>query len=345
MTSKEKYLIKSWLVANLHKINTNYAAYVQIYNSHTGRIKLKNRKIKKITSNLINFVHHLLNLWVRRSELSHEHYYVQNSTHFQTIYRNYEIVREYCVQMKGFSNYIQNEADLMVGWKNNFVQFAKLWIIETQSYLQTGNNCIYALGADRTKYQKNTKGRCYDWRINIKKNIRKLLFEDCYDIDIAAAHPNIFYYDVLMGARNHPNMDMMIHQPAKFLNKITKSNIHHFEIKYSNETPQKKAKQFRSRLFYPMKDGQLKRLNRTGCKWYDDLGEFIFQVYKMRNIKNPEDILTGLERKYIDGFINKINKNDVLLLCHDGFINKTDIQTDINKWNQKNNIKFKQFKL
>lgn len=342
MNPLEKALIRSWLVAHKDKINTNYLAYVKLYNTSLSRIPIKQRSITKITNNLIKFVHHLLNLWIRRSDLNYENYYVQHSDSFQRIYRNYEIIREYCLHKKGYSNHLLHEADHLIGWKQPFVDFAMLWVEQTQSYKVTGPNCRYALGDDRTKYQKNTPGRCYDWRINIKKDIRSKIFKDCYDIDMVSAHPNIYWTHIKNQKSNNPDFNMMIHQPNLFLNKIIRSKIHHIEITYNDETPLKKAKQFRSRLFYPMKNGVLTPLRNTGCRWYDTLATEIYNGYEDNNITNPEAYLTLLERKYMDTFISKINSKNVLLLCHDGFINATDLNQEITKWNSKNSIKFKQ---
>lgn len=355
MKLKEKRIIEKWLRNNLEAINRNYEVYVLEHNRRDNRRQLKVKSIKKITPNVIEFVHHLLELWLKRSWLNYDNPYIQNQPQFQKIYRNFEIIREYCVKMKGYNNYMQNQADKMIGWKQPLEELGMEWI-KTQTYYVNGKvnrDCRYVLGADRSNYKTaSEESRSFDATVNTEKRIKNIIFEGCYDIDMVAAHPNIFalhvipmewQYDLHL---HQPDMALMIDNPEAFLQKIIDSDIKHYEIDRDQTlTPRQKAKMLRSRLFNPQKEGELSPLPNLNCQWYNELAQWIHNVYLNASISNPNRVLVKWERHYIDTFLERVETASVLLLEHDGFKSTESFEKEIEEWNSENFVKFKITKL
>jgi hypothetical protein len=80
-----------------------------------------------------------------------------------------------------------------------------------------------------------------------------------------------------------------------------------------------KAKQMRSRLFCAPLD---KALRKTGCKWYDKLGEWIRSELMMAGVTDAHKYFTDLEQQVMRLAINIVGRDNVKLRMHDGFISK-----------------------
>jgi len=258
----------------------------------------------------------------------------------QALTRDYAIIRDSVCIMKGYHNKEAGLCDLIIGWTAAFSD-AMLPILKEEFALRLSKNStdaedlsLYVVikdygnryqhnitafpGADAMNYTKSDKThRLHHPDQNIPKDMKRLLFKGCTDYDIQACFPNIYKKNVLGGKEFGP-IDLMINRPDEFLNMIIEDDAFTHLLRIDTvKSPRQKAKIMRSRLFHPPATG---KLPRTGCEWYDELGDVIAGLLKQSGIDKPHLYFTMIEQEIIERAFDAFGRDDILLRMHDGFI-------------------------
>jgi len=258
--------------------------------------------------------------------------------------REYGIIRDACFVMKGYHNRQSGLCDRIIGYTPKFeaLYFSilkNLAAIQLKNIKKKNNNSSSNRlslvnnafvpnlfpGACFDQYTTSDKSaRLYHGAQNLPRHIKSVIYENCYDIDIINCHASIFYNELINNRQYVVNNDFkeMMEQPEKFLQRIIKSGVHHkiwlsFKRRMKSND-RSKAKFARSRLFYPPASGRKPR--KTGIKWYDDLQQYILDIFRQEGIDNPHLWLTKHEQQIINKAIETLGKDKIALLMHDGMI-------------------------
>ena len=251
------------------------------------------------------------------------------SATMQSLTRDYVSIRNAVCVMKGYSNFADGTCDLIVGW-TPAASDAMFCIMqeEFKSRFLSWNRSredqsLYLVikefpGACPMNYTSSDKThRLHHRDQNIPKVMKRLLFKGCTDYDIQACFPNIFRKNILKD-KNWEMIDLMIDRPDEFLQLIIDADAFTHLIRIdTKQSARQKAKVMRSRLFHPPAKGTLPR---TGCDWYDDLGDIIAMHLRQSGIEKPHLYFTMIEQEIIECAFDAFGRDDILLRMHDGFI-------------------------
>lgn len=243
--------------------------------------------------------------------------------------QQYAIIRDACCVMKGYHNRDAGICDLIIGWSTAFSD--AMFIIMQEEFKSRflswnrsrGDQSLYILnkdfpGVSPMNYTASDKThRLHHRDQNIPKTMKRLLFKGCTDYDIQACFPNIFRKNILKG-KSCDMIDFMIDRPDEFLQLIIDADAFTHLLRIdTKQSSRQKAKVMRSRLFHPPAKGPLPR---TGCSWYDDLGDIIGAWLHESGIEKPHLYFTMIEQEIIECAFDAFGRDDILLRMHDGFI-------------------------
>lgn len=244
--------------------------------------------------------------------------------------KQYAIIRAACCVMKGYHNKEAGTCDLIIGWSVPFSD-AMFCILQSEFRArfsarsrdrEEGLSLYVSLnafpGASPINYTASDKTHRLHHRDQcIPKVMKRLLFKGCTDYDIQACFPSIFRTHVLAGTKWEV-IDSMIDRPDAFLQAVIDSDAFTHLLRIdTQQSPRQKAKTMRSRLFHPPAKGALPR---TGCAWYDDLGDIIAEHLRRSGIEKPHLYFTMIEQEIIECAFDAFGRDDILLRMHDGFI-------------------------
>jgi hypothetical protein len=267
---------------------------------------------------------------------------------------DYAPIREACCIMKGYSNHLSGDCDLIIGWSealNDLVtvilrdSVASL-MINRRSALQSqeglwptkqtdvidaislyvANNAlpnfklhnITLPGADVANYKtKETTHRPIHPLQSIPKATRSIIFKGAIEFDMAACFPNLFRKHILRGEiAEHPLFTEMVDDKNAFMDRIISTNAFTYDLK--NERGTSAAKAMRSRLFMPNCKSGIPTLKNIGVQWYDELKDWI--ISQMQTIDNAHLYFTLHEQIAMEEAMAVIGRETVLIRIHDGFI-------------------------
>lgn len=245
--------------------------------------------------------------------------------------KNYRQILDACCIFKGYYNWDNSTCDLIIGWREEFVDFCismMEWEFRQISKLagkKKLNDAEKLLdwdlrpGADKNNYKQTDNSCRYYAKVqNMPRDMKKQVFKGCIDADMVNCHANLFLKYVLDNVMPEQNdFKMMLQEPEEFIRKIVDTNAFTNGIYWSEGTERCKAKRMRARLFNP-KPGQ--RLKNIGVEWYDALANFIYDALSECGIDNSHKFFTAIEQQRIDEAVEAVGPQNVVSNMHDGLL-------------------------
>ena len=284
--------------------------------------------ITRIASGQEEIIIIFYNLWMDARKIDSDKEIFVPSTRLKKLSkRKYQIIRDACCVMKGYSSHLEAKCNLIVGWTASFdaLCFAILKHLVSKGregeehYTGTIRNLTIP-GADTSEYMhtENSQYRWYHNLQNLDKEQKAIVFDGSHDFDIQACFPSIFHNNCSFWDRPE-EYDTMIEEPELFLQKIIDDDCFTYKIRTKDLTPRQKAKCMRSRLFNPPRVG---KLQRTGIQWYDNLADWILETLQQNQVFDAHNWFTQKEQEYVEKAFQVIGHDNIRLRMHDGFISK-----------------------
>lgn len=306
--------------------------------------------IKRIGKGHIALLQHIAEVAAQNLKIDVQDEIFIPSKTMQSLCYDYAPIRGACCIMKGYSNHLSGDCDLIVGWTeelSDLVTFilrdsvASLMIsrrsvpptlrpkqsdaaIELSLYVVLSALPNFKLhnitlpGADVANYKiKETTHRPIHPLQSIPKATRSIIFKGAIEFDMAACFPNLFRKHILRGEiPEHPLFTEMVDDKNAFMDRIISTDAFTYDLK--NERGTSAAKAMRSRLFMPNCKSGVPTLKNIGVQWYDELKDWI--ISQMQTIDNAHLYFTLHEQVAMEEAMAVIGRETVLIRIHDGFI-------------------------
>ena len=284
--------------------------------------------IERVSKGAIELVRLLLSIKQAHPKINYNDNVFFPAARMQGMTRKYQEIRDTCCIRLECASAEAGRCDKIINWTQTFndlfidlAQERIRWEKKARKQRDAASKYKFEFfpGADETQYKKTeTSNRFYHPAQNIPRGEKAILYHGCYDFDMVAAYPNIFYKLVLKD-ESHPMLDLCIRDTDHFLQLIIDHEAYAWDVRNLRDVSDRdRAKMMRSKLFHPPKHG---KAQKVGVKWFDDLQQFIHEKIEDCVGKDQAHLFaSAVEAELIERAFHVVGWDKICLRMHDGFI-------------------------